>query len=46
MKVKYQSSQDSSRRFGLNHLHKQLDIKQMIDSSAISIGGIGCRYFL
>ncbi len=34
MKVKYQSSQSSSRGFGLSHLHKKLDIKQMIDSSA------------
>ncbi len=34
MKVKYQSSQNSSRGFGLSHLHKKLDFKQMIDSSA------------
>lgn len=33
MKVKYKSSQNSSRGFGLSHLHKKLDIKQMIDSS-------------
>lgn len=32
--------------FGLNDFHKQLDVKQMIDSGAISIGEIGCGYTL